>query len=71
MAKITVDKYVYKVDIDAANPGAIPIAMGLLKGDLLVYRGEGYLERLPVGTDGQVLTADSDSELGVRWADPA
>ena len=71
MAKINVDKYVYEVNIDAANPGAVPVDMGLMKGDILVYRGEGDLVRLPVGNDGQVLTADSDSELGVKWADPA
>jgi len=71
MAKINVDKYVYNVEIDASNPGAVPIGMGLMKGDILVFRGEGYLERLPVGTDGQVLTADSTSELGVAWKTPA
>lgn len=70
MAMIVVDKYVYEVEIDAANPNSVPIGMGLMKGDLLVYRGEGDLVRLPVGTNGQVLTADSSSELGVKWATP-
>lgn len=70
MAKIVVDKYVYEVDIDASNPNSVPIGMGLMKGDLLVYRGEGDLVRLPVGTDGQVLTADTTSELGVKWVTP-
>lgn len=65
---IVVEKYVYHVDIDADNPNGVPLSMGLLKGDLLVYRGEGDLVRLPVGADGQVLTADSSAELGVRWA---
>jgi len=36
------------------------------KGDLMVY-GTGNT-RLPVGADGQVLTADSTQTLGVRWA---
>ena len=70
MANIVVDKYVYEVEIDASNPNAVPIGMGLMKGDILVYRGEGDLVRLPVGTDGQVLTVDSSSELGVKWATP-
>lgn len=36
------------------------------KGDLLVY--DTGLNRLPVGTDGQVLTADAASTPGVKWA---
>jgi len=39
------------------------------KGDLLVYGADG-LQRLPVGTDGQVLTADSTTHAGIKWADP-
>ncbi len=70
MSKIVVDKYVYEVDIDESNPNSVPLHMGLMKGDILVYRGEGDIVRLPVGSDGQVLTADSESELGVKWADP-
>lgn len=38
------------------------------KGDLLVYGADG-LQRLPVGTDGQVLTADSTVSAGIKWAD--
>ena len=70
MAKVVVDKYLYEIDIDADNPNSVPLTMGLMKGDLLVYRGEGDLVRLPVGTNGQVLTADSSAELGVKWANP-
>lgn len=36
------------------------------KGDLLV-RDATELQRLPVGTNDQVLTADSTQDLGVRW----
>lgn len=39
------------------------------KGDILVFDGTDY-ERLPVGSDGQVLTADSAEALGVKWATP-
>lgn len=40
------------------------------KGDLLVRSGTGVNARLPVGTDGQVLTADSTTVLGVKWSVP-
>ena len=53
---------------DEENSGSIPLSIGLMKGDLLVYKEDGYVKRLPVGTDGQVLTADSSAELGVKWA---
>lgn len=39
------------------------------KGDLLVYGSA--LARLGVGTNGQVLTADSAQALGVKWATPS
>ena len=38
------------------------------KGDVPVARAPGRLENLPVGTDGQVLTANSAADLGVEWA---
>lgn len=37
------------------------------KGDLLTSDGTSQLV-LPVGTDGQVLTADSSQSLGIKWA---
>src|SRR5215831_7064745 len=40
------------------------------KGDLLV-RGASVVGRLGVGTDGQVLTADSTQASGIKWATPA
>jgi hypothetical protein len=47
----------------------IPALVGLTKGDIIVFAGEGDYRRLPVGTAGQVLTADPTAELGVSWQD--
>lgn len=41
------------------------------KGDLLTTTGASTIARLGVGTDGQVLTADTASSGGVKWATPA
>lgn len=38
------------------------------KGDIFTYSTSNY--RLPVGSDGQVLTADAASTPGVKWATP-
>ena len=62
----------YAINVDALNSAIyIPRFTGLERGDILVYAGEGIVERLPVGTNGQVLTADSNAPLGVKWATPS
>jgi len=38
------------------------------KGDLLAGTGNGALAKLTVGTDGQMLFADSNEAAGVKWA---
>lgn len=46
----------------------VPVDEGLTtKGDLLTHDGTDY-KRLAVGTNGQVLEADSSESLGVKWA---
>lgn len=41
------------------------------KGDIVVATGSGTFVRQGVGTNGQVLTADSAEADGVKWATPA
>lgn len=41
------------------------------KGDLVGTAATDTPVRIPVGTDGQVLTADSSTSEGVKWSDPA
>jgi hypothetical protein len=38
------------------------------KGDLLVGQADDVVNRLPIGTDGHLLTAASTTTLGVQWA---
>jgi hypothetical protein len=40
------------------------------KGDLAVATADNTASRLPVGTNGQVLVADSAETTGVKWATP-
>lgn len=56
----------------ASAAAASAIATGVLttKGDLLTYH-TGALQRVGVGTNGQVLTADSTQTAGIKWATPA
>lgn len=54
----------------AAVPGTssfIPVATIDAKGDLLVGSANDAVDNLPVGTNGQILTADSTQTLGVKW----
>lgn len=41
------------------------------KGDLRVGTADNTEDNLPVGSDGQVLTADSAQTMGVKWATPS
>lgn len=38
------------------------------KGDVIAATGNATVTRVPVGTNGQVLTADSSASNGVKWA---
>lgn len=52
----------------AALNTLIPKSTVTTKGDVLVATGSSTVARLGVGTDGQVLTADSTQTSGVKWA---
>lgn len=41
------------------------------KGDLLSVSAAGIKEIVPIGTDGQIATADSTQPSGIKWATPA
>jgi hypothetical protein len=55
--------------LTAASSGVAPVLCSLYsgKGVILVGTGVGTLGALGVGTDGQVLTADSACGAGVKW----
>ena len=54
-----------------AAAGAVMEADYLAKGDLLVATGAGSPTPISVGSNGQVLVADSSEASGVKWDTPA
>ena len=54
----------------ATADAAVPESIVTAKADLLVASASGVVDNLAVGTNGQVLTADSTATLGVRWVAP-
>ena len=63
-------KKIFSVEVESMQSiRKIPALVGLTKGDIIVFAGEGDYRRLSVGTAGQVLTADPTAELGVSWQD--
>ena len=60
------DLVFFRDSVTTAN-AAIPASTLTTKGDLLA-RTTATLQRLPVGSNGQVLTADSTATVGVSWA---
>jgi hypothetical protein len=54
----------------ATADAAVPSTVVTAKADLLVGASSGVVDNLSVGTNNQVLTADSAQTLGVKWATP-
>lgn len=52
---------------DARIVGAVQKSTVTTKGDLLAASASGVLARLPVGTDGKILVADSSQATGLNW----
>lgn len=61
----------------ASGTGPIPVVTNTVataydaKGDLIVGTGSDTFDRLAVGTNNYVLTADSSTSTGLKWAAPA
>lgn len=56
--------------VDTDDTNAIQNAIVDAKGDLIAATAADTPARLAVGTNGQVLTADSTASTGIKWATP-
>tara|TARA_R110000822_G_scaffold53522_5_gene138044 strand:+ start:932 stop:1651 length:720 start_codon:yes stop_codon:yes gene_type:complete len=54
----------------ATANAAIPKALVTAKGDLVGATASGVPDNLAVGSNGQILTADSAEAMGVKWSTP-
>jgi hypothetical protein len=53
---------------NVAAAGAIMTSLVDAKGDIVAATANNSISRLPIGTDGHVLTADSAAATGLKWA---
>ena len=68
---VTSDDLTFYTTGVATADGAVPKSVATAKGDLLVATASATIARQGVGTNGQVLTADSTLTNGIKWATPA
>jgi hypothetical protein len=64
------DATFFTAGVATAN-AAIPKSLVTAKGDVVGATASGVPDNLAVGTNGQVLTADSTTAMGIKWATPA
>lgn len=65
------DNVWYPIGVGAHNHSEIQKTIVDAKGDLIAATGADAVDRLAVGTNGQVLTADSTASTGIKWAAPS
>ena len=65
------DNVWYPIGVGGHSHGEIPATIADAKGDLIVGTAADTVARLAVGTNGQVLTADSSEATGLKYATPA
>lgn len=56
-------------DVSTVANAAVPKSLVDAKGDILVGTADNTVARQAIGTNGQVLTADSAQTNGLKWAD--
>ena len=55
----------------ATADAAIPKALVTAKGDIVGATASGVPDNLAVGSNGQILTADSTTAMGITWSTPS
>ena len=65
------DNVWYPIGVGGHSHGEIPATIVDAKGDLIAATAADTVSRLAVGTNNQVLTADSTAATGIKWATPS
>jgi hypothetical protein len=60
--------FVVTYDETTGEEKKLKIEAPVSKGDILIATEAGILQKLPIGSNGQVLTADSTEAKGAKWA---
>jgi hypothetical protein len=63
--------YTDAITTTAANAAYVPKTLTTTKGDIITATAANTPARLGVGSDAQILVADSSTATGLKWATPA